>query len=99
VLDAFADELPFPLHAGSNDGIVSAWSQVYGRVLDVLVADHLDVVGQFRRPDDAYADWLPSGSAFDEAGFERAWDRVADHIAASQSSASEPPRLLHGVPR
>jgi hypothetical protein len=87
VLEAFADGLPFPLTPRSNDGIVPAFSQVYGAVLDVVVADHLDIVGQFRRPGVPYSDWLPSGSCFDAAAFDRAWDAVAVHIAGA---ADEP---------
>lgn len=71
----------------TNDGIVPTQSQAYGRVLDVVVADHLDVVGQFHgASDDPHADWLPSGSGFDEARFLRAWDLIADEILAAMSS-------------
>jgi hypothetical protein len=88
VLETFAHALPFPLTPSSNDGIVPAFSQVYGDVLDVVVADHLDIVGQFRRPGVPYSDWLPSGSCFDVAAFDRAWDGVAAHIAGVAAEAT-----------
>jgi triacylglycerol lipase len=73
-----------PIDHRTNDGIVPTQSQAYGEVLDVVVADHLDVVGQFRgAAGDPHADWLPSGSKFDEARFRHAWARVADAIVAA----------------
>lgn len=77
-------QLPFDLDAGTNDGVIPTLSQLYGELLEVVVADHLDVVGQFRNAGgDANADWLPSGSHFDEGRFQRLWGRVADVIAAA----------------
>jgi triacylglycerol lipase len=71
----------------TSDGIVPTQSQAHGEVLDVVVADHLDVVGQFHgASDDAFADWLPSGSKFDEARFRHAWSRVADVIVESNEA-------------
>ncbi|WP_428267925.1 triacylglycerol lipase [Haliangium sp.] len=82
ILSAFDPEIP--LDNQSNDGIVPTQSQAYGEVLDVVLADHLDVVGQFASdPDDILSDWLPSGSGFNEAAFVAAWSLVADEIAAS----------------
>lgn len=81
VLRAFEDALPFPLTARSNDGIVPTWSQIYGELLELVVADHLDVVGQYHREDRPYGDWLPSGSHFDAARFDHVWGRVADAVA------------------
>jgi triacylglycerol lipase len=82
-LRVFDREPSLHLTASSNDGVVPAFSQVYGRVLGLVVADHLDVVGQFFRSGNPYSDWLPSGSHFDSARFEYAWDRVAEHIAGA----------------
>lgn len=71
----------------TSDGIVPTQSQAHGEVLDVLMADHLDVVGQFHgASDDPFADWLPSGSRFDEARFRHAWSRVADVIVAANAA-------------
>ena len=50
-LDPFRDELPFELTEQSNDGIVPSFSQIHGKVLGTVVADHLDVVGQYDRGD------------------------------------------------
>lgn len=77
---AFSPELV--VNDRTSDGIVPTLSQVHGEILDVVNSDHLDVVGQFAGavPDDPYADWLPSGSGFDEARFLRTWGRVADAI-------------------
>ncbi len=66
----------------TNDGIVPSASQVYGRVLRAVVADHLDVVGQYHREDESISDWLPSGSHFTERKFRSMWGDVADEIAA-----------------
>jgi len=86
VLDDYRDDVSVEISARSNDGIVPCFSQVYGRVLDVVVADHLDVVGQFRKAGGArHADWLPSGSRFDEAGFDSVWAHVASAIADSST--------------
>jgi triacylglycerol esterase/lipase EstA (alpha/beta hydrolase family) len=70
--------LGFDVGPRTNDGIVPTLSQLHGPVLAVARADHLDVVGQFAgdtaKPLD---DWLPSGSRFDQEGFEAVWKRVA----------------------
>jgi len=102
VLRPFRRRLPFPLDAGSNDGIVPTLSQIYGEVVDVVLADHLDVVGQFRREGEAHGDWLPSGSGFDERRFVRTWGRVADAIAAAGGAGepqAEPRRAARRGPR
>lgn len=75
----------------TSDGIVPTQSQVYGEILDVVIADHLDVVGQYQTQD-PHTDWLPSGAYFDDERFMRAWSRVADEIvAAERMPASVPP--------
>ncbi len=53
--------LPYPLDSRSNDGIVPTLNQIHGRVIDIVVADHLDIVGQFRRDD------LPMATGFFQA--------------------------------
>jgi hypothetical protein len=90
-LRVFDREPSLRLSSSSNDGVVPALSQVYGRVLDVVVADHLDVVGQFQRAGSPYSDWLPSGSRFDVARFKRAWGRVAEHIAGTDAEKAARP--------
>jgi len=80
VLASYEEALPYLLNSRSNDGIVPTLSQVYGRVIDIVVADHLDVVGHFKRNDFPQGDWLPSGSHYDRAHFEKTWDGVAEEI-------------------
>jgi triacylglycerol lipase len=68
-----------------NDGMVPTLSQIWGEVIHVAHADHLDVVGQYGDIDreGTHADWLPSGSGFDNAEFVRLWDAVAQFVARS----------------
>ncbi|MCA9694504.1 MAG: hypothetical protein KC636_33310 [Myxococcales bacterium] len=76
---------PIEITKQSNDGIVPCQSQAYGRVLDIVLGDHLDIVGQF--PDaggDPHADWLPCGAHFGEAHFRAAWAKIADEILAAE---------------
>lgn len=49
----------------------------------MVVADHLDVVGQFDRSvaGEPYVSWLKSGSGLDEARFTDVWNTVGDRIA------------------
>jgi triacylglycerol lipase len=82
VLAGWEGKVPHALDPKANDGIVPSLSQVYGRVLDVAVADHLDVVGQFES-ESLYTDWLPSGSKYREDEFLATWDAVAAEIAAA----------------
>ncbi|NOK15828.1 esterase/lipase family protein [Corallococcus carmarthensis] len=60
-----------------SDGIVPSRSQVWGRVLHVAVADHMDVMGHFDQPPE-YISWLKSGSDFQEPQFQAMWERVID---------------------
>lgn len=93
-LRRFRRKLPFALGPGSNDGIVPTFSQMHGRILDVVLADHLDVVGQFHRDESPHGDWLPSGSGFGERRFARSWSHVAEAIAGAsgeRAGAAEAP--------
>jgi hypothetical protein len=71
----------FPLPSWS-DGIVPTLSQVWGEIVHVAEADHLDVVGHYGalRPGQLTTDWLPSRSGFDDRAFESLWDAVAAFI-------------------
>ncbi|WP_375743793.1 triacylglycerol lipase [Corallococcus interemptor] len=60
-----------------SDGIVPSRAQVWGQVLHVARADHLDVMGHFDQPPE-HISWLKSGSDFQEPQFEALWDRVLD---------------------
>lgn len=63
-----------------SDGIVPSRSQVWGEVLHVATADHLDVMGHFDQPEE-YISWLKSGSHFQEKQFHEVWERVIDFTA------------------
>ncbi len=80
-----AAKLPFELSAETNDGIVPTMSQVSGELLDTIVGDHLDIVGQFSNAGGKpLSDWLPSDSGFDEERFNHVWKRVALAIAGAR---------------
>ena len=84
-----ADRLPFPVDDRTNDGIVPTLSQIEGRLLHAVAADHLDVVGQFRREGEPLSDWLPSGAHFGEEEFQALWGLVADEIVRAQHERAE----------
>ncbi|HKU45212.1 MAG TPA: hypothetical protein VJR89_43935 [Polyangiales bacterium] len=65
-----------------NDGMAPTLSQVWGEVIHVADADHLDVMGQYgdRERVGVHADWLPSGSGFDSAKFAALWSDVAAFV-------------------
>jgi hypothetical protein len=68
--------------ATDNDGMSPTLSQVWGEIIHVANADHLDVMGQYgdlTRPG-IHADWLPSGSGFDGAKFNALWSDVAAFV-------------------
>ncbi|RKH67807.1 esterase/lipase family protein [Corallococcus llansteffanensis] len=60
-----------------SDGIVPSRSQVWGQMVHVAKADHLDVLGHFDEPE-KYISWLKSGSRFQEKDFHAVWERVLD---------------------
>lgn len=64
------------------DGIVPTRSQVYGRVIGAVRADHLDAIGHFDQPthQPPHVDWLISGSGFRRPQFEKLWTSVADFL-------------------
>ncbi len=78
------------VQGSDSDGVVPSLSQVWGRVLHVARADHLDVVGQYGAVGSGGGgDWLPSSSGFDRVAFEAVWDAVADFIASAPVRRSE----------
>lgn len=80
-------DLGFPVGPGTSDGLAPLYSQLHGRVLMAVRADHLDVVGQFQDPaGGALRDWLPSGARFDGATFDRLWDRVAAFLVEGSTT-------------
>jgi triacylglycerol lipase len=82
---------PLPITKTSSDGVVPCQSQAYGKILDVVLGDHLDVVGQFPNAGgDPHADWLPSGAGFDEARFRHVWSKVAQEIVDAEAHVEAP---------
>jgi hypothetical protein len=82
---------PLPITKTSSDGVVPCQSQAYGKILDVVLGDHLDVVGQFPNAGgDPHADWLPSGAGFDEARFRHVWSQVAQEIVDAEAQVEVP---------
>ncbi len=85
-----------------SDGIVPTLSQVWGEVIHAADADHLDVVGQFGRADEASwgGDWIPSYSGFTSERFAELWSDVASYV---MKKAREPktstPMLLEAGPQ
>jgi triacylglycerol lipase len=73
-----------------NDGMSPTLSQVWGEVVHVTEADHLDVMGQYGDVGRTgiHADWLPSGSGFDHARFTALWQAVAAFVTRSARQAA-----------
>ena len=80
--------MPPDVDAGDSDGVVSTVRQaVDGRPVALVVADHGDVIGRYRRPDpldDEPIDegLLTSGASFGDAEFFELVGCIADGIAA-----------------
>jgi triacylglycerol lipase len=78
-LRAACGETP-PLDA--NDGVVPLRSQLWGELVWLGKADHLDIVGHFAGPE-GHHDWLSSGAGFSAVGFEAAMDCMAEGMRAA----------------
>jgi triacylglycerol lipase len=74
-----------------NDGVVPLYSQLWGDIVWVGRADHLDVVGHFRgrkgSGDTGNVDWLRSGAGFDENRFDTVMDRIFDGMLLAEETA------------
>ncbi len=78
--------LPFRITARDSDGVVPVFSQLRGHILDVVLSDHLDIVGQYPRDlGGRLSDWLPSGANFNRQRFKSTWGHIADFIAQGQA--------------
>lgn len=86
------------LDSRANDAMVPTLSQLHGELGGVVLADHLDVVGLFRRRDVEEKGWQPSwlcsGAAFDERRFEKLWRGIAAQLAVAPGSAGPPPQII-----
>lgn len=67
----------------ANDGMVPTLSQVWGHILHIARADHLDVMGYFGDPrrGPSHVDWLVTRSGFDRTRFRAVWGAIARFIA------------------
>lgn len=93
VVRTLLGELP-PL--SENDGVVPLYSQLWGDVLWIGKADHLDVVGHFpsrkkqkgatSRSEGVHVDWLRSGAGFDETRFDTVMDRIFSGMLLAEES-------------
>ncbi len=73
----------------ANDGMVPTRSQIWGEIIHVARADHLDVMGYFGDAEAAgHVDWLVTRSGFDRTRFRALWGAVARFIAAPPPDAS-----------
>jgi triacylglycerol lipase len=79
--------LGFKVTPNINDGIVPTLSQLHGRVLHVVRADHLDVVGHYTLAGGGTGNWLPSGAGFTREAFDATWEAVAATIARRRQPA------------
>jgi triacylglycerol lipase len=73
--------LGFKTTTAISDGIVPTLSQLHGRLLHAVCADHLDVVGHFTLAGGSSGNWLPSGANFTREAFDTTWDAVAAAVA------------------
>ena len=66
----------------ANDGMVPTRSQLWGEVLHIARADHLDVMGYYGDPEGGpfHVDWLVTRSGFDRTRFRALWGAVARAI-------------------
>ena len=79
--------LGFKATPSISDGIVPTLSQLHGRVLHVVRADHLDVVGHYTLAGGSTGNWLPSGAGFTREAFDATWEAVAAAIARGRRPA------------
>jgi hypothetical protein len=74
-----------------NDGVVPLYSQIWGDIVWIGRADHLDVVGHFPgrrgKSPDRHVDWLRSGAGFDETRFDTVMDRIFGGMLLAEESA------------
>ena len=71
-----------------NDGIVPTRSQVWGTVIDAVLADHFDLMGWYGgRPDRPRLDMLACGAGFGPTGFEAMWRAVSRFIRDTAATA------------
>ncbi len=79
-----------------NDGVVPLYSQLWGEIVWIGKADHLDVVGHFPgkkgKSEARHVDWLRSGAGFDETRFQTVMDRIFEGMLVAEESAERAAR-------
>ena len=68
----------------ASDGVVPLYSQIWGELIWVGKADHLDVVGHFPGPS-GHTDWLASGARFNRVRFDEMMDRVVQGMLQTEA--------------
>lgn len=64
-----------------SDGIVPTRSQIWGTVIDAVLADHFDLMGWYGgRPERPRMDMLACGAGFGPTGFEAMWRSISRFI-------------------
>jgi len=82
------------IEPGANDGVVPLTSQIWGDLIWVGKADHLDIVGHFPGAG-GHTDWLASGARFQRVRFDVVMDRivagmmVGEQLQQTRSPVSE----------
>jgi len=83
--------------ATANDGVVPLTSQIWGDILWIGKADHLDIVGHFPGGGTGgHNDWLASGARFSRVRFDVVMDRivagmiVGEELREARTPLSEP---------
>jgi len=75
------------LPPGANDGVVPLSSQIWGDLVWVGKADHLDIVGHFPGAG-GHTDWLASGARFQRVRFDVVMDRVVNGMIVGEELLS-----------
>jgi len=85
--ERFFRKLGWEIAPSDNDGMVPTVSQIWGEVIHVARADHMDVMGHFHGPEHhpRHVDWLRTGSDFGQAEFDAMLADVADFIARDEA--------------
>jgi triacylglycerol lipase len=79
----------------ASDGIVPLYSQVWGELVWVGKADHLDIVGHFPG-EGGHTDWLSSGARFNRVRFDVVMDRIASGMLVAEELRPPSPVELAG---
>jgi triacylglycerol lipase len=84
--------------ASASDGIVPLYSQIWGELIWVGRADHLDIVGHFHGPASGHTDWLSSGAHFSQVRFDLAMDRIVDGLLQAEDRRDVSPSPSPSTP-